>query len=262
MRWKRDHQIERWYKKLLTIQTDYYDRLPSVQCDVSLRKWLVFSFIIMILHGGNSTSKIYEMGLADNENNFLDIYVIGCTINLQHCILWNHSLLLSGLHEFCSKLNYQLEHNELDPKLSLIYYQVTSLVHELNDIFSPVVVWIQLCLIISNSIVGYVLILYFNSSNVNLNSYAFVLGDRLYILLCLHMAVYFMLGQWMVDTFRKTQTILKYYTARQEFEEVSRKNLYLFGTNISKTVHFLFIGGNHGFKSIFNESEYQYSRHV
>lgn len=222
MRGKRDADLVKWLKKFMLIQTSYFDRFQHIPTDKSLRKYLLINMFLMLTHGFSLFGNIFEFYLHNDLSRFFDLYMLCGIINLQHFTMWYHEVVLCYLHECCSKLNYQLQHKEMDPKLGLIYYQVTELITEINHILSSIIIWTQLCLIITNAIVGYISILYFTGSimGTETDSYDFLLGGKLYILLCAQMYFYFRLSDRVVKTTRNTSFILKMYSTKETITEV------------------------------------------
>lgn len=139
---------------------------------------------------------------------------------MQHSVMLHHGTLLCYLHECFSKLNYQLQQETMDPKLAMIYFHLSTAIQQLNLIYSPLNLCVQISLIISNSLVGYVAILSLITPNFDFNTYSYVLGGRFYILLCLHMHIYFMLCYKVVISARKTNEILMEITEINENQEV------------------------------------------
>ncbi|KAM7343846.1 uncharacterized protein ACRADG_010756 [Cochliomyia hominivorax] len=240
MRIKRDKLMFKWYEKLLLIQVSYFDRFHHLPADMSYIKWLLFNMLIMLTHGISLFINLWEMYIHNKLYNFFDLFILCGVINLQHFVMWHHEVLLCYLHENFSKLNYQLEHQQFDPKLSLIYFQLTQLFAELNIIYSPVIIWLQLCLIVTNAIVGYISTLYFTSSIVENSTYDFLLGGKLYLLLCVHMFLYFMLGDRAVQTTRKTSFILKFSNIRENYSEIELISLNLLLSKVRVSIRGMF----------------------
>lgn len=223
MRGKRDADLVKWLEKFMLIQTSYFDRFQHIPTDKSLRKYLFINMFLMLAHGFSLFGNIFKFYFHNELWRFFDLYMLCGIINLQHFTMWFHEVVLCYLHECCSKLNYQLQYKDMDPKLSLIYYQVTQLIKEINQILSSIIIWVQLCLIISNAIVGYISILFFTGSimGTETDSYDFLLGGKLYILLCAQMYIYFRLSDRVVKTTGNTSSILQMYSTRETITEVS-----------------------------------------
>ncbi|KNC33666.1 hypothetical protein FF38_08777 [Lucilia cuprina] len=202
----------------------YFDRFPNVPRNQGLRKFLYFNTLLMFYHVISMFSSIWTLYFKGDFWNFLNIYIVAGAICMQHLIMLHHASLLCYMYESLSQLHYQLIHDILDPKLSLIHFHICTLMTQLNVIFNPVNLWIQLCLLLTNSMAGYVTVVNIAAGRMDLDSYTNILGSSLYLLLCLHMYLYFMLCEWVTVKAKKTSYILKEFSVKsysQEFEKMS-----------------------------------------
>lgn len=193
MRPNRNRQLRKWLEKVLAVQSSYFNRFSQVPRDTKLRMWLYFNIFLTLFHNLNILVLVGQWLVAGKWRSIYDIYIFSGIIVLQHSIMLHHAMLLCYLHECFSVLNYQLLNNDFNKDLSKTYFDLCALWQQLNVIFSPVNFWLQLCLLITNSMVGFVGILNLISSNLDFKLYTYLLGSSLYILICFHMHVYFMI---------------------------------------------------------------------
>lgn len=219
---KRDGKLKQCLLRVLVIQTTYFDRFHNLPHNKSLRKLIALNAILMVVHVTNVFCRSW-MNLAKNGWwIYMDNYLICIVLVWQHSIMIQHAMLLCFLYESLFKINYQIEWKIQDPKLSIIYYHLTSLIEEFNVIYSPVNMWTQLCSIVTNSMMGYFCVLFLLEPHIDLASYSYVMGDGSYILLCIHMNIYFLICNQVITAFRRTNVILRnYINADRDMPEVS-----------------------------------------
>ncbi|KAM7343507.1 uncharacterized protein ACRADG_010506 [Cochliomyia hominivorax] len=210
-RGKRESALMKCLTQVLVLQTSYFDRFHHVHGDKRLRKWIYVNAVLMIVHSTNIFVKAW-MGLANGGWwNYMDMYGACVVLVMQHSTMVQHASLLCFTFESISKLNYQLMENIQDSKLSLIYYHLINLIQELNIIYSPLNLWIQLCSITTNSMMGlyYVSLVMFPHKITE--SFTYLMLDDSYFLLCFLMHLYSWICNHVKMTFRKTSAILKKY---------------------------------------------------
>lgn len=210
MRKKRDFELKSCLEKLVTIQTWYFERFTTIPADRQLRKWLLLNFLLMITHTSRVGYTAWSIALFDSWAHYLDVY-IGCIVlTLQHIIMLQHTAFLCYIYECLSKLNYQLQHNINDPKLSLIYYQLTAIVEDCNCIFSPVILCVHICSIITNSMMGFFCFFkLLNPHHDDVIDFDYIIVDTSYLMLCFHMYIYFLICNHVTNVTNQTNLILK-----------------------------------------------------
>lgn len=220
MRPKRDQQMKEWLESVRILQLKYFSRFSQVPRDTKLRKWLYLNIFVTLMHNINIMFIAWHMVFSGKWRILYDIYIFGSSIILQHCVMLYHAILLCYLHESFSILNHQLRNNEFNNELTETYFRLCSLWKQLNTIFNPINFWIQLCLIITNSMVGFVGVLILFKPQLDFKSYTYLLGSSFYILICIHLHIYFMICDHMIKTPQKTLDILMDYTCRDYNQEV------------------------------------------
>lgn len=220
MRLQRDKLLTKWLEKVLMIQISYFDRFPNIPRDTRLRKFLYFNIFLTFYHTNDLFSRLWIFIINGDWWNFLNVYMVCGAISMQHIIMLHHGALLCYIYECYSIINNQIKNELFDPKLGIIHFHLTTLIAELNSIFNPINLWIQLTIFLSNSMVGYVSITNIISGNIDFDRYKSTLGNSLYYFLCIHMYVYFMLCEWVEQISAKTLYLLKSFSAKSRNQEV------------------------------------------
>ena len=225
---KRDAMLKLWLEKVLMLQTSYFDRFPNEPRDTRLRYCLYFNAALMIVHTTTMFTNLWVFILSHNWWNFFNAYTVVGTITIQHLIMLHHGSLLCFLYECFGILNYQLRHEILDHKLVMIYYHLTTLLQQLNTIFNSTSLWIHLGLLLTNSLVGYIIVFVIFTGHLDFNLFTSLLGTGLYVLLCLHLYIYFTVCELILQVTRNTSFILRKYTEKSYNQEVSFNKKFLF----------------------------------
>ncbi|XP_073847162.1 putative gustatory receptor 22a [Musca autumnalis] len=217
---QRDKKLSRWLEAIMDIQCSYFDRLRDLPKNTGHRKWLYLSGAVAFVHIGSVAVDIYKLAFINQFLKAIELYPLLGMIAFQHLFMLQHAILLCYLRECLSQINYQLLANYQDPKMSLIYSQLRSKLLQLNEIYGPTVLCILLCLIISNSIVGFVVLMRILLSGPKLHNYDYLFGDSFYLCILVHMYFYFMICEWVMATMKESQAILyKYNTTQLRKEE-------------------------------------------
>ncbi|XP_013100571.2 gustatory receptor for bitter taste 22e-like [Stomoxys calcitrans] len=206
----RDARLTKWLEKAMEIQVQYFDRFSQVPKDISHRKWLYLNSIISVIHNiitaisayNESKKNIHALDGADLDGLF-------CMVTCQHMYMLHHAALLCYMRECLSTLHNQLRIGQFDADLSFIYYNIRKLLHELNGIYNPVLLVIHLCLIISNSLVGYVVLLTMMIPELSSGLFLYLFGGKVYLLFLVHMYIYYELCDSVEKMVKETDDILK-----------------------------------------------------
>ncbi|XP_073811854.1 uncharacterized protein [Musca autumnalis] len=217
---QRDKKLSRWLEAIMDIQCSYFDRLRDLPKNTEHRKWLYLSGAVAFVHIGSVIVDIYRQVFSRQYLKAIELYPLLGMIGVQHLFMLQHAILLCYLRECLSQINHQLLANYRDPKMSLIYSQLHYKLLQLNEIYSPTMLCILLCLIISNSMVGYVVLMLILVPGRTSHSYDYLFGDSFYICIIIHMYLYFMICEWVMATMKESQAILyKYNTTQFRKEE-------------------------------------------
>ena len=228
IRSNRDAMLKPWLEKVLMLQTSYFDRFPNEPRNTRLRYCIYFNATLMIVHITTMLMNLWVFIISNNWWNFFNGYIVVGTITTQHLIMLHHGSILCYLYECFGILNYQLRHEILDPKLAMIYYHLTMLMQQLNTIFNPTNLWIHLGLLLTNSLVGYITVFVIFTGHLDLNLFTALLGTGLYVLLCLHLYIYFTVCELVLQVARNTSFILRKYTEKPYNQEVNFNKKFLF----------------------------------
>lgn len=171
---------------------------------------MYFNTFLIFVHTHFLFSNLWSTIINEDWWSFLNVYMACGSITMQHIIMLHHGALLCYIYESYSIINYQIKNEFFDPKLSIIHFHLTTLIAEINYIFNPINLWIQLSIFLSNSMVGYVSVTNIISGNINFERYKSTLGSGLYYFLCIHMYVYFMLCEWVEKISEHTLYLLKH----------------------------------------------------
>ncbi|KAM7341923.1 uncharacterized protein ACRADG_009525 [Cochliomyia hominivorax] len=187
-----------------------------------LRKFIYFNIFLMFYHTNGFHTTQWTLMYTGYWKTFLNVFIAYCSINFQHLIMLHHASLICYMYEAFSQINYQINHEILDPTLGIIHYHLHALMSQLNVIFNPLNLWIQLSIFLSNSMVGYVTVTSISNGFFDLEFYSSILGSTLYYLLCLHMYVYFLLCEWVYQISRKTLYLMKNCCIKPHNQEIEK----------------------------------------
>ncbi|XP_019890604.1 uncharacterized protein LOC109611782 [Musca domestica] len=222
---RRDREIRQWFESILNIQSSYFDRLRDLPKNTGHRKWLYVNGCLTFVHLTTVVVDIQRSVFRRQYQKAIQLYPLLGMLGVQHLFMLQHASLLCYLRECLSQIHYQMLANYQDPKLSLIYSQLRQKIMQLNEIYSPSILCILLCLIISNSMVGYAIFMIFLVPRLNIHRYDYLFGDSFYLCVLLHMYLYFMICEWVMTSLKETQSILYEHinSGSEEVEEEIKK---------------------------------------
>lgn len=208
----RDRNLEKWLQTMIEIQTSYFDRYPSrgVAKDMSHRKWLYLSSGIAVLHYVLESTRSSIKNFATEDAN-IAWFTFFLLLTLQHTLMLVHGTLLCHLRECFSVLNIQMAGKSHDPQLPFIYNRLRCQYRELNRLYGPSMLGVIVCLLLSNSMVGYVALVILLIPDVDADSFRYLFGSLFYGFLLLHWYIYFMLCQKVETTIKDIDVILCEY---------------------------------------------------
>lgn len=208
MRHQRDVQLRQWLETVFRIQVAYFDRFKDVPKVKAHRKWIYLNVCLTFIHPVLLATDMNEALYSGHFWKAVDLYPLMGMVGIQHLFMLHHGILLCHLLECLSLINNQLRQNLMDPKLSLIFAQLRSLLPRLNVIYSPVMLCLQLCLIVSNSMVGYIGLLMLMLPELKAQHYMYMFGNGFYLIVLVHMYTYFVICQRVQDTVQEIDDIL------------------------------------------------------
>uniref|UniRef100_A0A1I8P5R6 Gustatory receptor n=1 Tax=Stomoxys calcitrans TaxID=35570 RepID=A0A1I8P5R6_STOCA len=219
---RRDDQLSKWLEAMFDMQKFYFDRFKDIPKDTTHRKWLYLNGVFTGVHLTAVVNDIFSAFARGQASVAIDLYPLCGMLGIQHLFMLQHAILLCHLRECLSMLNNQLLLKCMDPKLGLIYSQTIVQLQELNRIYSPVNLWILVCLIISNSMAGFIgMLKVMLPQTFNSNSYIYLFGNIFYFTLLLHMYLYFAICDWVLVTAKETEIVLLDYAS---IRSMSRSN--------------------------------------
>lgn len=146
----------------------------------------------------------------------LTVFPFFLLLSTQHTYMLIHSGLLGYLRECFSILNFRLAEQHLDPQMCRVYSHLHSMHEELNRIHGFSMLWLILCLLLSNSMVGYIGLVMLLIPDMDGDSYRYLFGSVFYCFLLVHWYIYFMLCQEVETTIKEIDLILYDCTSASE----------------------------------------------
>ncbi|XP_061397914.1 putative gustatory receptor 22a [Musca vetustissima] len=222
---QRYKRLESWLEAIMEIQMNYFDRQtkPLAELrDVSHRKWLYLSSLIAVTHYAIEST---NLGLhnSEMENNIdFTLYPFFFMLSIQHTFMLIHAGLLCYLRECFSILHGQLSQRWVDPQLPAIYNRLRCLYGQLNQIYGPSMLCVILCVLLSNSMVGYITLVIILLPDLDRMIYKHIFGSIFYGFLLIHWYIYFMLCDEVETTIRDIEIILIGY-ATNKCESIERE---------------------------------------
>lgn len=221
---RRNRNLAKWLEKIFGIQINYFDCLSEgvtrgggggagYPKDISHRKWLYLSSALTIIHYCIETVKL---NLNSSKRLEYAVYPLFILLSTQHTYMLIHSSLLGYLRECFSILNFRLAEKRIDPQMTRVYNQLRGLFEELNRIHGFSMLWVILCLLLSNSMVGYIVFVMLLIPDMDTNGYRFLFGSIFYGFLLIHWYIYFMLCQEVQTTIQDIDVILYECTTTED----------------------------------------------
>ncbi|XP_073811670.1 putative gustatory receptor 22a [Musca autumnalis] len=162
------------------------------------------------------------------DNPEIEMYPLISLMTFQHTYMLVHSGLLCYLRECFSILNSRLAQRSIDPFMTRIYHQLRGMYEELNRIHGISMLGIIACLLLSNSMVGYISFVMFMLPDVDKASYRFLFGSKFYVFLLIHWYNYFMLCHSVETTIKEFDLILYEYSTNEDKEIEKELELLVF----------------------------------
>ncbi|XP_075167408.1 putative gustatory receptor 22a [Haematobia irritans] len=231
--WGREANLFKWIENMLHIQAIYFDRFQDIPRDTSHRKWLYINSVLTLIHNIVVSTHISENNM-NNQVSGYDLIALYSMVCFQHFYMLHHATALCYIRELLSVLNNQVNLKCLDPETSRIYSSVRKMLQELNVIHSPVILIIQLCLVISNSMVGYSVLCILMMHDSSAENFEYLFGDKYYLLVLVHMYTYFTLCEWLEKTIKEMDNILFQYaiTTGQDSEAERQIDMIFLATRL------------------------------
>uniref|UniRef100_A0A2Y9D4L2 Gustatory receptor n=1 Tax=Stomoxys calcitrans TaxID=35570 RepID=A0A2Y9D4L2_STOCA len=230
----RDKCLREWLECLMAIHTAYLDRCKDIPKDIRCRKWIYCNCALTWIHCLPLTVEMLEAQLNRRYDRLADMFLVCGMISVHHINMLHHALLLCYIQECLSIVKQQLRENLVDPKLSLIYFQLRNLYRQLNELYGPMILWIQIGLILSNSMVGYIGFRMLLISSKNSGQYGYLFGNSLYLCVLAHMYIYFNICNWVEAMISELDIILYGYKPRDisEAEEIQEIEKIVFSRSL------------------------------
>lgn len=230
MRTKRDNGIKKLLNNIFDLQTTCFGHFnEKLVFKEDLRKIWFKNITLMVPHIINLYLYFWSSIPRSDPSKRIEIYYVCSQISLTHLILLHHSAILCYMHKCFLLLNYQLEHRVEVNNLSYIYFRLCSWMQQLNVIYSPILICIQIHFLLALTIV----VLSIGEVLVYPGKYRepFTLYSSLifYIILCIHMFGYLFICDRIQRTSGSIQKILLLYNQETYNEEVS---FFLFSNKI------------------------------
>lgn len=220
LRLKGDKALKDWLEIILRLQKTYFERLDRLAPDRRIKSALIINVCIV-----TSTSLIFLLNaictLVKGEwLNTIDIYLQNYLIAMQHYIMLHHGLILSYITYCFQQLNFQLSNGRVEPPFAHIYYQLSKLLQQVNDIYGPAIFCILFGLLVTNALISYGLIMYLNIESFKLFIVEYLLTLSAFVFLCVDMYLYFLICNRVFETTEEMKEIILDYSEITPNQEV------------------------------------------
>lgn len=219
LRIKEERVIKKWIVIFLPLQTIYFDKILYITNVKNTTTIPRFTYLIVFGHSIYNlyivfTNLIPEVDIIGAVESSLPIFLIG----LQHYILLHHGFILYYINNCFSKLNCLLDHGQVHEPLANIYLKLSSLLHEINNIYGSIIMIILFSQVISISLQFYGLVeLFYVNIYLSTNHLLELIVNTL---LLVNVFLYYVICNQLCDTTKDTGQILKQYSTRDQNQEV------------------------------------------
>ncbi|KAI8117500.1 hypothetical protein CVS40_10679 [Lucilia cuprina] len=222
LRIKGDQILEKWLKIMLLLQTNYFDKLLHFGANERNTKMLlIFKIIILIANTLVSLLTIIKPLEYRAWMYFSYVILASYVYGMQQYIMLHHGLILSYLNYCFSKLNNQLQYGRVKKPFAKVYFQLLTLVQEVNKFYGPIIFVMLLYVLLMNSTSIYYVFIYLKDDIYKTVLFEFILIQSAFTFLCLDVYLYFLICERLCDTHKETKRIiLEYSTTRKENLEV------------------------------------------
>ncbi|KAI8118385.1 hypothetical protein FF38_05227 [Lucilia cuprina] len=219
MRIKGDRDLKKWLEIIQVLHTKYIDKLQDISADKNVINILILNIIIMM---ANSLANLVNIGLVCQIDWYFVMQSIfeGYLYTMQHYMIFHHGLLLSYINHCFTKLNNQLQHEEVKQPFANVYYQLSTVMQEVNVTYGPVI-FIMLMGVLLLNIIFVSMIMEATKSIPVIEFFV----ECLYLftvptLSCLNTYLYFLICDRIYETTEETKRIILEFVTRAENQEV------------------------------------------
>ncbi|KAI8124005.1 hypothetical protein CVS40_5545 [Lucilia cuprina] len=227
MRWKRDQELVELYKEIFSLYLKYFIRYQNIPRDTKLYKLWTFNALLLILHTLNLLAYVYFVATIDNLYLMIEVIFMYSLVGMQHLIMLHHAAILCYIFECFSLLNYQLQCEDFNCNLFVVYFLLGKLLKQVNRIYALILFFLQLCFLVAISIILFSFAIITLSNGLSQEPLIFSLSVSYCILFLIHIFVYHFICDQVCQLNWKTNIILLRLTAKEHnnkmVEELSLK---------------------------------------
>ncbi|KAM7342293.1 uncharacterized protein ACRADG_009758 [Cochliomyia hominivorax] len=223
-RFKEEIVLVKWYDIILSLQSTYFNKIPFKCNNKTIEIVHSLKIFIIIAHSCCSLLTAVRLLLRDDWAYMLDTFVKNYFILMLCHVMFHHILILHYINYCFSKLNQQLEYDQVLVPFAYIYLQLSLLLDEINTINGPIIFLVLFTTVMSNTLYVYSAIdLMYDS--YNLRDYDNLMDFLVFIWLSIAIFLYFLFCDLVYRTAEDTGKILMEYINRKQNEEVETISL-------------------------------------
>ncbi|KAM7342294.1 uncharacterized protein ACRADG_009760 [Cochliomyia hominivorax] len=215
LRIREENALKKWFKIIVPLQLTYFDKISVMSSKEMSEEILCLNILVIVFY---SLCSLITFFIYPSKGDWGHMVLL-CSENyitlMQTYVMLHHVITLCYINICFSKLNQQLEQGQILELFANIYFKLSLLLKEVNEINGPVIFSVLSCLLLSNSFYIFIsLVLMISFPEIFL--YTFILGLVILILICIHIFLYFLICELVHRTTTDSGRILMLYNVRNK----------------------------------------------